>query len=198
MYVRAPDAADSNALAQVRHRAVQLLFAATFTGSCSMFELIIFEILDVLDAETRRLNWKVDLNVMLVLVIVVLPFGQFYFSCRDTGLKRLRSYCLALVLLGLFQLCFWQLLAPFVQVDPKHDLLSIEQGMSRVGVVGVTAMALLSGIGSVVTPHSLVTYFIRGFTQEDEAALQGRYFQAIGCVTEHSICVVAWAVLTLD
>jgi SNF family Na+-dependent transporter len=91
VYVRAPDAADSNALAQVRHRAVQLLFAATFTGSCSMFELIIFEILDVLDAETRRLNWKVDLNVMLVLVIVVLPFGQFYFSCRDTGLKRLRS-----------------------------------------------------------------------------------------------------------
>lgn len=38
-----------------------------------MFELVIFEILDVLDRDSRRLNWKVDLDFMLALVIFVLP-----------------------------------------------------------------------------------------------------------------------------
>lgn len=164
---------------EVRHVMVQLLFAATFTGSCSMLELIIFEILDVLDADTRHMSWDVDLQAMLTLVIFVLPLGQFYFSSRDAGIGRVRSCCLALVLLAGFLLSFWKLLDPFVQVDPKHSLFSIEQGISRVGVVGVTTMALLSGVGSVVTPHNKMTYFIRGFSAQDEAALRQRMFQAL-------------------
>ena len=36
---------------EVRQTAVQLAFAFTFSLSCNMFELIIFEILDVLDRE---------------------------------------------------------------------------------------------------------------------------------------------------
>jgi hypothetical protein len=158
---------------------VQLLFSITFTGSLSMFELIMFEIGDLLDAETRRLHWKLDLQLMLTLVIFVLPFGQFYFNCRDGGMARLRSWCVAVVLWGGFLIGFWKLLDPFVQIDPKHRLLSVEQGMGRVGVVGVTVMALLSGVGSVLTPHNLMTYFIRGFSAEDEAALRMRMFQAI-------------------
>jgi hypothetical protein len=141
---------------------VQLLFSITFTGSLSMFELIMFEIGDLLDAETRRLHWKLDLQLMLTLVIFVLPFGQFYFNCRDGGMARLRSWCVAVVLWGGFLIGFWKLL-----------------GMGRVGVVGVTVMALLSGVGSVLTPHNLMTYFIRGFSAEDEAALRMRMFQAI-------------------
>lgn len=34
---------------EVKLRHIQLIFAATFALSCSMFELIIFEIFDVLD-----------------------------------------------------------------------------------------------------------------------------------------------------
>ena len=169
-------------MVQIRHIAVQLLFAATFTGSCSMFELVIFEILDVLDNDSRRLNWKIDLDVMLALVIFILPFAQFYFSCRDVGMARLRSVAVALLLLGAFLGGFWRLGDPFPQIDPRHGVFSIEQGMSRVGVVGVTVMAILSGVGSVITPYNWLTYFIRGFTPKDMAALQSRMFQAIGYV----------------
>ena len=160
---------------------VQLLFAATFTGSCSMFELVIFEVIDFLDKDSRRLNWKVDLDVMLALVVFILPFAQFYFSCRDAGMTRVRSLGVATLLLGAFLVGFWRLGDPFPQVDPRHGVFSIEQGMSRVGVVGVTVMAILSGVGSVVTPYNWMTYFIRGFAPKDMAALQNRMFQAIGC-----------------
>lgn len=35
---------------EVRHRSVQLIFSVTFALSCTMFELIIFEIIGVLDS----------------------------------------------------------------------------------------------------------------------------------------------------
>jgi hypothetical protein len=34
----------------------------------------------------------------------------------------------------------------------------------------------------VITPYNWLTYFIRGFTPKDMAALQSRMFQAIGYV----------------
>ncbi|KAK5972173.1 hypothetical protein GCK32_011161 [Trichostrongylus colubriformis] len=36
---------------EVRNRVVQLVFSITFALSCTMFELIIFEIMDVMDSE---------------------------------------------------------------------------------------------------------------------------------------------------
>jgi len=70
---------------EVKRILVQALFAFTFTLSCSMFELIIFEILDVLDRSTRLLNWKIDLYLMLVQLVLVLPFYQFYLILDSFG-----------------------------------------------------------------------------------------------------------------
>lgn len=41
----------------------------------------------------------------------------------------------------------------------QADLLTLEGNIGRLAVLGVTAASLLSGYGSVDTPHAYVRYF---------------------------------------
>ena len=56
---------------------------------------------------------------------------------------------------------FWKIGDPFPILSPKHGIFSIEQCIGRVGVIGVTLMALLSGFGAVNYPYTSMFYFIR-------------------------------------
>ena len=48
---------------QVHHNVVQLVFSVTFSLSCTMFELIIFEILGIMDSRyVGRDGWQCDNN----------------------------------------------------------------------------------------------------------------------------------------
>ena len=74
---------------------------------------------------------------------------------------------LTLITWCLYFYLFWKLGDPFPIHSPKHGILSIEQGVSRVGVIGVTIMALLSGFGAVNYPYTSMTIFMRRVTQAD-------------------------------
>ncbi|XP_008479018.1 Golgi pH regulator-like, partial [Diaphorina citri] len=64
---------------EVHHRLVQLIFSINFSLSCTMFELIIFEILNILDSSSRYFHWNIVLYCMLFMVIVLIPFYIGYF-----------------------------------------------------------------------------------------------------------------------
>jgi hypothetical protein len=59
---------------ELRHIFVQLIFCVNFTLSCTMFELIIFEILDVREISSRIFHWYLSLYAMLIMLILITPF----------------------------------------------------------------------------------------------------------------------------
>ncbi|RXN13129.1 Golgi pH regulator [Labeo rohita] len=133
---------------EVRQYVVQVVFSITFAFSCTMFELIIFEILGVLSSTSRYFHWKVNLYVILLVLIFVVPFYIGYFVVSN------------------IRLC----------------ILSIEQLISRVGVIGVTLMALLSGFGAVNCPYTYMSYFLRNVTDSDILALERRLLQTMDMI----------------
>ena len=72
------------------------------------------------------------------------------FNCYFIDLILVRDFRLVLflTLIGWFfyLYMFWKLGNPF-PISNRHEFFSIEQCISRVGIIGVTAMAILSGFG---------------------------------------------------
>ncbi|XP_072377208.1 Golgi pH regulator isoform X2 [Diabrotica undecimpunctata] len=150
---------------EVRHIMVQLIFSITLTLSCTMFELIIFEILGFLDSSSRFFYWYVMLYLLLFVVIVLNPFYIGY-------------YCLSSVR----YVVFWKIGDPFPILNPKQGVLSMEQLVSRIGVIGVTVMALLSGFGAVNYPYTSMAYFMREVSEADVLNIEKRLMQTMDMI----------------
>lgn len=169
---------------EVHHTAVQLVFSLTFALSCTMFELVIFEILGILDKSSRFFHWKLGLYSMLFTLTFLLPFYISYFLVRTIRFVHRRR--IVVLLAGTFWLAFlymfWKIGNPFPILSSKHGIFSIEQGISRVGVIGVTMMAILSGFGAVNCPYTYMTYFMRHVTDADIQNLERRQFQTMDII----------------
>jgi len=163
---------------EVHNSLVQCLFSTTFALSCTMFELIIFEILGVLDPSSRKLHWLLGIHLMLIMLIFTLPFLITLFILSNVYFVP-RKYLYVFSIAGwlCFMFLFWKLGDPFPILSPKHGIFSIEQGISRVGVIGVTLMALLSGFGAVNYPYTSMTYFMKDVTSRDVQSLEKKLMQ---------------------
>lgn len=68
---------------EVRHISVQLIFSTTFALSLTMFELIIFEIIGLLESSSRYFHWRLELTLLLFMVIALIPFYIAYSSISN-------------------------------------------------------------------------------------------------------------------
>ncbi|XP_007438073.1 Golgi pH regulator [Python bivittatus] len=167
---------------EVRQYVVQVVFSVTFAFSCTMFELIIFEILGILNSSSRYFHWKLNLCVILLVLVFMVPFYIGYFVVSNIRLLHRHRLLFACVVWLIFMYFFWKLGDPFPILSPKHGILSIEQLISRVGVIGVTLMALLSGFGAVNCPYTYMSYFLRNVTDADILALERRLLQTMDMI----------------
>uniref|UniRef100_A0A8C2YI81 Golgi pH regulator conserved domain-containing protein n=1 Tax=Chinchilla lanigera TaxID=34839 RepID=A0A8C2YI81_CHILA len=167
---------------EVRQYVVQVIFSVTFAFSCTMFELIIFEILGVLSSSSRYFHWKMNLCVILLILVFMIPFYIGYFFVSNIRLLHKQRLPFSCLLWLTFMYFFWKLGDPFPILSPKHGILSIEQLISRVGVIGVTLMALLSGFGAVNCPYTYMSYFLRNVTDTDILALERRLLQTMDMI----------------
>ena len=180
---------------ELQSQSTGLLFCLTFSLSCSMFELIIFEILNVCAPEARWLTWKLDIYLMLVLLVLVLPASLIHRAVSPHCGSRQQAAAATCLCFLAFLYAFYKLGDPFPLVmnsgaqvalserrwwDGLQSVLgwfSIEHGISRVGVIGVTSMAVFSGFGAVNCPYTYMTYFLRSVQPADVERMERRAWQ---------------------
>ena len=61
-------------------------------------------------------------------------------------------------------------------------LMSLEQCISRIGVIGVTFMAVLSGFGAVNYPYVTMTYFMVPVSDSKVQAVERRIMQTMDMI----------------
>lgn len=160
---------------EVRHVSVQLIFSITFALSLTMFELIIFEIVGLLDSSSRYFHWRLGLTLLLFMVIALIPFYIAYSSISNIRIVPSRWIkTLSILTWFVFLYGFWRIGDGFPLLSVSQGIFTIEQAVSRIGVIGVTVMALLSGFGAVNYPYTSMTYFIRPVSQSDVIMLERR------------------------
>lgn len=159
---------------EVQHTLVQLLFSVTLSLSCSMFELIIFEILGVFNSNSRYFYWKITLYTMLIMLIFILPYCISYFIVSNSRLKKNKMLVKvgSILLYIIFLTIFVKIGDQFPITSPNYGALSIEQGLSRVGVIGVSLIGVLSGFGAVNYPYTSMTCFMRSVRRSDVLQLE--------------------------
>ncbi|GCB69053.1 hypothetical protein scyTo_0015276 [Scyliorhinus torazame] len=147
----------------------------------SQLEVAIFHMTNVQN-DSRYFHWKLNLYITLVALIFIVPFYIGYFVVSNIRLLQRKRFLFACVIWLAFMYFFWKLGDPFPILSPKHGILSIEQLISRVGVIGVTLMALLSGFGAVNCPYTYMSYFLRNVTDSDILALERRLLQTMDMI----------------
>ncbi|KAM7130763.1 LOW QUALITY PROTEIN: Golgi pH regulator B [Ciconia maguari] len=165
---------------EMRQYVVQVIFSVTF-ASCTMFELISLRFWWVLNSSSRYFHWKLNLASFLLILVFMVPFYIGYFVVSNIRLLHRQKLLFACVLWLTFMYFFWKLGDPFPILSPKHGILSIEQ-LIRVGVIGVTLMALLSGFGAVNCPYTYMSYFLRNVTDADILSLERRLLQTMDMI----------------
>ena len=154
---------------------IQTIFSGSFTLSVTMFELIIFEIMDVMSKSSRMFFWKLSFYCILTLIVFVIPIYVAFLMSKQR-FKNVYPITTVLLYAGYVYL-FWKIGDPFPILSKEHGILSIEQLMSRIGVMGVTMMAFMSGFGAVNFPYSNTTYFRRNVSAADLEALESKLKQ---------------------
>ncbi|KAL6008573.1 G protein cold1 [Asimina triloba] len=157
---------------------VQILFSVVFAFSCNLFQLVLFEILPVLSKEYSSPPFYSVLNSA--------TWCNFDYSEISTGfdgkMDKLENRSILLDTVAGLRIAILSLLSGALQRCLQilyTGFFSMPQLVSRIGVIGVSFMAVLSGFGAVNLPYSYLSLFIREIEESEIKALERQLMQSI-------------------
>lgn len=112
----------------------------------------------------------------------VLPTAQVYHILIDRGWKMLDSLKASLVCEMIFLWIFWRVGEPFGKNDARWwKILSVDEGMGRILIVGTTMLAILSGFTAVNLPYMYLGFVLKPMKESEVLKLERRL---MACVEE--------------
>jgi hypothetical protein len=160
---------------------VSTLFALTFALSAGLLVLVLYEILGLVDESFLRVHWRFNLRAVLVLLIFVLPFvhlHRFFTLAVGWQNKPRRAVAAALAAHLALLFGFHRVGGGGENLDGAFGNKSVARAVFRVGVVGVSMLAVLSGFGAVHFPYEVLSLFARPVGDAESQALGKRLVQA--------------------
>ncbi|KAK6340648.1 hypothetical protein TWF696_008972 [Orbilia brochopaga] len=187
----------------VYRRFVAAMFAITLAVTGVLAELILCEIMEWGDMTARWFWFRFTINTLLLLVVVVVPLLEIHslLARRDeadataaaaaAGQKNWRRRTRMLGVAAVFGCWIWTFykLGEYLPLPPidltlfpyGYDSVSFEKTakgisdecLSRLGVIGISLMALLAGFGCISAPWQCFTRRPRPATEADLRRAQG-------------------------
>ncbi|KAJ4855300.1 abscisic acid g-protein coupled receptor domain-containing protein [Trichoderma breve] len=139
-----------------RRRGAAWAFGTTVGLAATLGALIMAEIVEAVDPAARNLALRVTVPALLFMLVVLIPWlecrslvSSAGWSFQRTAKGKLPRVALGLqaVLFGGWLFIFWSM----GSVVPRAEIL-LRACLERIGVVGISLMALLSGFASVSAP----------------------------------------------
>ena len=94
-------------------------------------------------------------------------------------MSKSRALILSTLLELIFFYSFWKIGDPFPVLKEQSGLFSVSMGVSRIGVIGVAVMSMLSGFGAVSFPLLNLRFFMKEVSASDVSHIEKQVLQTM-------------------
>jgi len=146
-----------------------------------MYCLVLFEVLGVFSDEARWWAWKLDLVAVIVVLIFILPYSFFFLTLRHMDWPLQSALTTAAAPLAVYLWAFYSITNSLPIAGQSGSF--IVMGISRLGVLGVTAMAVTSGFGAVNCPRTTLVYFLKPVEDSQLLSIERRLLKTMEMIS---------------
>lgn len=94
-------------------------------------------------------------------------------------MDKTRALILSTLIECIFFYSFWKIGDPFPVLKEQSGIFSVSMGVSRIGVIGVAVMSMLSGFGAVSFPFLNLRFFMKEVSASDVAQAERQLLQTM-------------------
>ena len=152
---------------------IKIIYSISICVSFTLFELIGCEILSIMPKTLRWFMWELCLIILLTLIVFILPY--LLLKSLVFGQSKSNFPKALILILCIYLWLFYKMghIFPLIDQSVPTSFFSLQQGLGRIGILGITLMAFISGYGSVSGPSAYL--FVKRVTYEHVESAERNY-----------------------